>query len=76
MTFCPEWLTGSPNLNTSNGLYLWVYLVVCPADNPSLVLTDSRFVAVHERNVSQKPPLYIEYLLTEADADGLLSRFG
>ena len=28
MTFCPEWLTGSPNLNTSNALYLWVYLVV------------------------------------------------
>ncbi|XP_052785155.1 emopamil-binding protein-like [Mya arenaria] len=27
MTFCPEWLTGSPNLNTSNPLYLWVYLV-------------------------------------------------
>ncbi|KAJ3504554.1 hypothetical protein NLJ89_g7877 [Agrocybe chaxingu] len=26
MTFCPEWLTGSPNLNTSNFLYLWVYL--------------------------------------------------
>ncbi|KAI0917313.1 hypothetical protein AcW1_007469 [Taiwanofungus camphoratus] len=28
MTFCPEWLTGSPSLNTSNALYLWVYLVV------------------------------------------------
>ena len=28
MTFCPEWLTGSPNLDTSNPLYLWVYLVV------------------------------------------------
>jgi len=27
MTFCPEWLTGSPNLNTSNALHLWVYLV-------------------------------------------------
>uniref|UniRef100_A0A8C6QJU0 Emopamil binding protein-like n=2 Tax=Nannospalax galili TaxID=1026970 RepID=A0A8C6QJU0_NANGA len=27
MTFCPEWLTGNPNLNTSNWLYLWVYLV-------------------------------------------------
>ncbi|KAF8827508.1 hypothetical protein HHX47_DHR4000259 [Lentinula edodes] len=27
MTFCPEWLTGSPNLDTSNWLYLWVYLV-------------------------------------------------
>ncbi|KAI0801927.1 Emopamil-binding protein [Irpex lacteus] len=28
MTFCPEWLTGSPNLVTSNPLYLWVYLFV------------------------------------------------
>ncbi|KAL1022270.1 hypothetical protein UPYG_G00024480 [Umbra pygmaea] len=27
MTFCPEWLVGSPNLNTDNWLYLWVYLV-------------------------------------------------
>ncbi|PFH53288.1 hypothetical protein AMATHDRAFT_137950 [Amanita thiersii Skay4041] len=26
MTFCPEWLTGSPNLNTSNPFHLWVYL--------------------------------------------------
>ncbi|XP_020145978.1 emopamil-binding protein-like isoform X2 [Microcebus murinus] len=27
MTFCPEWLVGSPNLNTNNWLYCWVYLV-------------------------------------------------
>ncbi|XP_004680302.1 PREDICTED: emopamil-binding protein-like [Condylura cristata] len=27
MTFSPDWLLGSPNLNTSNWLYLWVYLV-------------------------------------------------
>ncbi|KIM56803.1 hypothetical protein SCLCIDRAFT_1220080 [Scleroderma citrinum Foug A] len=27
MTFCPEWLMGNPNLDTSNALYLWVYLV-------------------------------------------------
>ncbi|KAN0118584.1 Emopamil-binding protein [Russula decolorans] len=27
MTFCPEWLTGSPSLDTSNTLFLWVYLV-------------------------------------------------
>jgi hypothetical protein len=26
MTFCPEWLTGSPALDTSNVLYFWVYL--------------------------------------------------
>uniref|UniRef100_A0A665TCP1 EBP like n=1 Tax=Echeneis naucrates TaxID=173247 RepID=A0A665TCP1_ECHNA len=28
MTFCPDWLVGSPNLNTSSWLYLWVYLVL------------------------------------------------
>ncbi|OCK99118.1 Emopamil-binding protein, partial [Cenococcum geophilum 1.58] len=27
MTFAPEWLSGSPNLDTSNWMYLWVYLV-------------------------------------------------
>ncbi|XP_070850242.1 emopamil-binding protein-like [Chaetodon trifascialis] len=27
MTFCPDWLVGSPSLNTSSWLYLWVYLV-------------------------------------------------
>lgn len=26
MTFCPEWVNGSKNLVTDNGLYLWVYL--------------------------------------------------
>lgn len=30
MTFCPEWLTGSPSLNTNNVLHFWVYLVVRP----------------------------------------------
>ena len=27
MTFAPEWLSNSPNLDTSNFMYLWVYLV-------------------------------------------------
>jgi hypothetical protein len=27
MTFFPEWLIGSPNLNTNSWLYFWVYLV-------------------------------------------------
>ncbi|KAK3378445.1 Emopamil-binding protein [Podospora didyma] len=27
MTFCPEWLVGSVNLDTSNFMYLWVFLV-------------------------------------------------
>ncbi|XP_004714137.1 emopamil-binding protein-like, partial [Echinops telfairi] len=27
MTFSPDWLVGSPNLNTSNWLYFWIYLV-------------------------------------------------
>ncbi|TKA62200.1 hypothetical protein B0A49_08974 [Cryomyces minteri] len=26
MTFAPEWLSGSPNLDTSNFMYTWVYL--------------------------------------------------
>ncbi|EGO61176.1 hypothetical protein NEUTE1DRAFT_76989 [Neurospora tetrasperma FGSC 2508] len=26
MTFCPEWLVGSVNLDTSNWMYLWLYL--------------------------------------------------
>ncbi len=27
MTFCPEWLTHNANLDSSNFMYLWVYLV-------------------------------------------------
>lgn len=27
MTFCPEWLVGNVNLDTSNFMYLWVYLI-------------------------------------------------
>ena len=27
MTFAPEWLSGNPNLDSSNIMYLWVYLV-------------------------------------------------
>ncbi|OMP83528.1 Emopamil-binding protein-like [Diplodia seriata] len=26
MTFAPEWLSGSPNLDTSNFMFKWVYL--------------------------------------------------
>lgn len=26
MTFAPEWLSGNPNLDTTNFMYLWVYL--------------------------------------------------
>ena len=26
MTFAPEWLAGSPNLDTSNWIFLYVYL--------------------------------------------------
>lgn len=29
MTFVPEWLVGSPSLNTSNFMYTYVYLAVC-----------------------------------------------
>ncbi|XP_055352177.1 emopamil-binding protein-like [Paramacrobiotus metropolitanus] len=27
MTFAPEWLTGSPNLNTASPVHMWLYLV-------------------------------------------------
>ena len=54
MTFCPEWLTGSPNLDTSNVLYLWVYLVVSVLLPVPLIIADTRiyFCLVHERHVS------------------------
>ena len=57
MTFCPEWLTGSPNLDTSNALYLWVYLVVSVlvAYIIMLVLLTSHVssdTAAHEHDVS------------------------
>lgn len=52
MTFCPEWLTGSPNLDTSNWLFLWVYLVVSSDFRIwDAVLSDNDDV-VHERYVS------------------------
>ncbi|KAG6330693.1 hypothetical protein ID866_8393 [Astraeus odoratus] len=35
MTWCPEWLIGSPSLDISNPLYLWVYLVML---TPGIVL--------------------------------------
>ena len=28
--YATEWSTGNQNLNTSNSLYLWVYLIVSP----------------------------------------------
>jgi hypothetical protein len=50
MTFCPEWLTGNPNLDGSNPVYLWVYLwfangiwVVIPA-----ILLWQSFVAMNQ----------------------------
>lgn len=57
MTFCPEWLTGSPNLNTSNALHLWVYLFVSspPFSRRKLALHDNSLLkldtTVHERYV-------------------------
>lgn len=68
MTFCPEWLTGSPNLDTSNPLYLWVYLFVsavvqCRCGQPFLLSAPVSFLRptlVHERDVRTSilyPPL-------------------
>lgn len=27
MTFCPEWLTDNINLDTTNFMYKWIYLI-------------------------------------------------
>ena len=54
MTFCPEWLTGSKNLNTTNPLYLWVYLFVSSA-NPIYCIEKyklTNYIIVNERHVS------------------------
>ena len=54
MTFCPEWLTGSPNLDTSNALFFWVYLVVSFLLRLLLVTRITLFflcAEVHERHV-------------------------
>ena len=55
LTFGPEWLTGSPNLDTSNALYLWVYLVVrvLALYYTALTLHVVSDIAVHEHDVSE-----------------------
>ena len=67
MTFCPEWLTGSPNLDTSNVLNFWVYLVVRAAS--------TQLLSFHQAEMF--PVLVYEHYLgpcsTLADA-GLLPR--
>ena len=55
MTFCPEWLTGSPNLDTSNPLFLWVYLFVSFSQVSTVsYCVDQRVLrsTVHEYDVS------------------------
>jgi hypothetical protein len=44
MTFCPEWVDGSPNLDTSDPILLWIYLVFMNGlwvVIPALLLWDS-----------------------------------
>ena len=64
MTFCPEWLIGSPALDTSNALYLWVYLFVSTIIdglNSCGCYADTTFTSrsVHERHVSASAPYRI-----------------
>ncbi|RDB15246.1 Emopamil-binding protein-like [Hypsizygus marmoreus] len=57
MTFCPEWLTGSPNLDTSNPLYLWVYLFfmnVIWVVVPLVLMIDSYGHIAHALRVGSK----------------------
>ena len=53
MTFCPEWLTGSPNLDTSSAWSFWIYLVVRAASVP--------YLGFNLLNVSS-PPVHEHYL--------------
>ncbi|XP_035989690.1 emopamil-binding protein-like isoform X2 [Fundulus heteroclitus] len=60
MTFCPDWLQGSPHLDTSNPLYLWLYLVFFNGLwvlVPVLLLVQSWLVsAASMRSETQAPP--------------------
>lgn len=52
MIFAPEWVTGSPHLNTSSMFYLWVYLVSFNAlwvVAPILLLVQSYFAITSTR---------------------------
>ena len=51
MAFGPEWLTGSPNLVTSNPLFLWVYLFVRRSSPLSEDFCSIR-ASVHEHDAS------------------------
>ena len=59
MTFCPEWLTGSPSLDTSNVLNFWIYLVVRVVHTLSLSFHPlKRFLAlVHEHHLGFRSPV-------------------
>jgi len=59
MTFCPEWITGSPNLDTSNVLDFWVYPVVrLPPIAPLLFHPLKCFgLPVHERYLGLRSTL-------------------
>lgn len=61
MTFAPEWLIGSPALNTSNWVFTWVYLVFMNGlwvVIPAVLLWDSALVitaACEQAKVGLKP---------------------
>ncbi|XP_074484780.1 emopamil-binding protein-like [Sebastes fasciatus] len=58
MTFCPDWLAGSPHLDTSSWLYLWVYLVFFNGVwvlVPVLLLVQSWF-SLRRLHVNKKTP--------------------
>ncbi|XP_068121165.1 emopamil-binding protein-like [Hyperolius riggenbachi] len=58
MTFCPDWLLGSPSLNTSNWFCLWIYLVFFNGIwvlIPGLLLWQS-WLALKKLHVGKKTP--------------------
>jgi hypothetical protein len=62
MTFCPEWLVGSPALKTSNAFHFWIYLVVSalplfPANVTGIMCRFSLSVPAQFMNVLYVPRL-------------------
>jgi len=64
IVFCPEWLTGSPNLDSSNAVNFWVNLVVrvIPGQPPSFRLLKPPAL-VYEHDLGLGPALAdVEFL--------------
>lgn len=70
MTFCPEWLTGNPNLDTSNPLYFWVYLMVCTLIRFCVILNLT--VAVYTVQLMNIMSVIIFFIATRISANNFM----